>query len=47
MLVCPNPHRAIHQCDAPLDWGEEDLTLNFGDHSEALAWNRHLPGTRD
>jgi hypothetical protein len=47
MLVCPDHHRAIHRCDAPLDWGGEDLTLDFGDHREALDLNCHLPGARD
>lgn len=40
MLVCPNHHRAIHRCDAPLDWG--DLAYDFGDHREAVAVDRHL-----
>lgn len=40
MLVCPNHHRAIHQCDAPLDWG--DMAYDFGAHREAVALNRHL-----
>lgn len=40
MLVCPNHHRAIHRCDAPLDWG--DLALDFGAHWEEVALDRHL-----
>lgn len=40
MLVCPNHHRAIHRCDAPLDWG--DLAYDFGTHREAVAMDRHL-----
>ena len=40
MLVCPNHHRAIHRCDAPLDWG--DMAYDFGDHREAVATDRHL-----
>ena len=40
MLVCPNHHRAIHRCDAPLDW--QDLELDFGAHREALVLDRHL-----
>ena len=40
MLVCPNHHRAIHRCDAPLDWG--DMAYDFGDHREVVAMDRHL-----
>ena len=40
LLVCPNHHAAIHQCDAPLDWG--DWALDFEDHREALRLNLHL-----
>jgi hypothetical protein len=40
MLVCPNHHRAIHRCDAPLDWGR--FELDFGTHREAVALDRHL-----
>lgn len=40
MLVCPNHHRAIHRCDAPLDWG--DLALDFGAHWEEVALDEHL-----
>jgi Predicted restriction endonuclease len=39
MLVCPN-HRAIHRCDALLDW--DDLAYDFGTHREAVAMDRHL-----
>ena len=40
MLVCPNHHRAIHQCDAPLDWN--DLAYDFGAHRETVAMDQHL-----
>jgi hypothetical protein len=40
MLVCPNHHRAIHACDAPLDW--QAMTLDFGEQEEALALEGHL-----
>lgn len=40
MLVCPNHHRAIHRCDAPLDWG--DLAYDFGGHRETVALDHHL-----
>lgn len=42
MLVCPNHHRAIHRCDAPLDW--DDMAYDFGDHREAVAVDQHLEG---
>ena len=28
ILLCPNHHRAVHGCDAPLDWA--DLSFDFG-----------------
>jgi hypothetical protein len=40
MLVCPNHHRAIHRCDAPIDWS--DMAYDFGDHRERVAMDRHL-----
>lgn len=40
MLVCPNHHRAIHRCDAPLDYA--DMAFDFGAHREELALNLHL-----
>lgn len=40
MLICPNHHRAIHRCDAPLDY--EDLAFDFGTHRERLRLDRHL-----
>lgn len=40
LLVCPNHHRAIHRCDAPLDYA--DLALNFGTHREPIQINQHL-----
>ena len=40
MLVCPNHHRAIHRCDAPLDW--LNFTLDFGTHRESVDMDRHL-----
>jgi hypothetical protein len=40
MLVCPNHHRAIHRCDAPLDY--DDLALDFGTHREPIQIDRHL-----
>lgn len=40
MLVCPNHHRAIHRCDAPLDW--TDFAFDFGMHREAVDLDRHL-----
>lgn len=40
MLVCPNHHRAIHRCDAPIDWS--DMAYDFGDHRETVAMDRHL-----
>jgi len=40
MLVCPNHHRAIHRCDAPIDWG--DMAYDFGGHRERVAMDRHL-----
>jgi len=44
MLVCPNHHRAVHRCDAPIDWA--DLTLDFGAHREAVKLDRHLATER-
>lgn len=40
MLVCPNHHRAIHRCDAPIDWS--DMAYDFGSHRERVAMDRHL-----
>jgi hypothetical protein len=40
MLVCPNHHRAIHRCDAPIDWS--DMAYDFGNHRERVAMDRHL-----
>jgi len=40
MLVCPNHHRAIHRCDAPLDGS--DRAYDFGNHCEAGAVDRYL-----
>jgi hypothetical protein len=45
VLVCPNHHAAIHQVDAPFDFG--DLAFEFGTgvqaRREPLELNRHLP----
>lgn len=41
-LLCPNHHRAVHRCDAPLDFG--DMSFDFGGHRERVVLNRHLPG---
>lgn len=40
-LICPNHHRAVHSCDAPLDY--HDLTFCFGDlKRERLQMNHHI-----
>lgn len=45
VLICPNHHAAIHQVDAPFDFG--DLAFEFvrGERTwwERLQLNRHLP----
>lgn len=41
MLICPNHHAAIHQCDAPFDFAAGMFV--FDDHEEALKLNPHLP----
>jgi len=40
MLVCPNHHRAIHRCDAPLDYA--DFVFDFGTCREPIRIDRHL-----
>jgi hypothetical protein len=40
MLVCPNHHAAIHQCDAPFDFRAG--AFKFEDHKECLQLNVHL-----
>jgi len=40
VLVCPNHHSAIHQCDAPFDFA--DSAFSFGSHREILQINLHL-----
>jgi 5-methylcytosine-specific restriction protein A len=41
VLLCPNHHRAVHGCDAPLDW--RDLSFDFGDgRREQVRVNEHL-----
>lgn len=41
MLVCPNHHAAIHECDAPLDY--ESGVFVFGSRRRKVRWNNHLP----
>lgn len=40
VLLCPNHHRVVHRCDAPLDY--RDLSFVFGDRREPLSLNSHL-----
>lgn len=41
ILLCPNHHRAMHACDAPLDWS--DMTFDFGNgRRELVLVDRHL-----
>ncbi|MGB8645916.1 MAG: HNH endonuclease [Anaerolineae bacterium] len=40
VLICPNHHAAVHQCDAPFDFF--DGTFVFSDHREPLQINSHL-----
>ncbi len=40
VLICPNHHVAIHQCDAPLDF--KDYAFDFTTFREPLTVNRHL-----
>jgi 5-methylcytosine-specific restriction protein A len=40
LLLCPNHHAAVHQCDAPFDFG--DYAFDFCDHREPLRANLHL-----
>lgn len=41
ILLCPNHHRAVHGCDAPMDWS--DLTFDFGfGRKELVRIDRHL-----
>jgi len=44
LLLCPNHHRAVHACDAHLDFG--DLSLRFGGHREPLVLDSHLENMR-
>ena len=39
-LICPNHHAAIHQCDAPFDFG--DHAFIFGTRREPLRLDLHL-----
>jgi 5-methylcytosine-specific restriction protein A len=40
ILVCPNHHAAIHECDAAFDYGE--LAFVFGGFRERLRLNLHI-----
>lgn len=40
MLVCPNHHAAIHQCDAPFDFG--DMAFIFPTRREPIRIDRHI-----
>ena len=40
MLLCPNHHRAVHACDAVLDYG--DLSMDFGVRREPVRLFDHL-----
>ncbi len=44
LLLCPNHHRAVHACDAHLDYA--DLSLDFGPHRERLMLDSHLENLR-
>jgi hypothetical protein len=45
VLICPNHHAAIHQVDAPFDFGELAFEFVRGERTwwERLQLNRHLP----
>lgn len=42
MLLCPNHHTAIHQCDAQLGYGAQDLAFAFSSHRERVELDLHL-----
>lgn len=44
LLLCPNHHRAVHGCDAHLDF--DDLAVDFGTRREPLALDSHLANLR-
>ena len=44
VLLCPNHHRAVHACDAHLDYA--DLAFDFGGHREHLRLDSHLNNLR-
>ncbi|HEY9662916.1 MAG TPA: HNH endonuclease signature motif containing protein [Allocoleopsis sp.] len=41
VLVCPNHHAAIHQCDAVFDWGKKGFYFSEG-NIQMIQLNRHL-----
>lgn len=43
VLLCPNHHRAVHGCDALLDFEDSTPVFDFGDgHRERVRLDRHL-----